>query len=103
MQLMFLAEYFESLTVQEGVYREVFDPRIKACIYNFTRVSPSVFQFVFRLHTKQKPYQLLMTAQPDSFNKKNRIACFLILLSRLLLEELASGLHSKFYYSTVPS
>jgi len=55
MQLMFLQEYFVSLTVQEGVYREGFEPRIKARMYHFTRVCPSVFQFVFRLHNKQKP------------------------------------------------
>ena len=91
-----------SLTVQEGVYGEGFDPRIKARMYHFTRVCSSVFQFVFCLHTRQSQYQLLMTAQPDSFNKKHWIACFLILLSLLLLEELPCGLHRKFDYSTVP-
>jgi len=67
---------------------------LPASVHRFFNLS-----FVSILSKSQ--YQLLMIAQTDSFNKEHRITCFLILPSRLLLEELASGLHSKFDYSTV--
>jgi hypothetical protein len=52
---MFLEEYFVWLTVQEGRYREGSDARIKVHMFHLARVCKTVFQFVFHLHTKQKP------------------------------------------------